>query len=142
MPVWGIVLVVIAVAIGAWAGQAITRHVYASWQSHRFDQKLVEACADLNRKCPMMVDRETRLDSTSIGPARTWHYHYTLVHFKKEQLNLAKLEGVMQPPILKAYRTSPDLVDFRSYGVTLVYEYSDVDGVYLFAITVGPGDLK
>jgi hypothetical protein len=141
-PAWEIVLLVIAVIIGAWAGQNISQHAFASWQSHRFDQKLVEACAELNRKCPMMVDSETRAESTFIGPARTWHYHYTLVHWKKGQVDLAKFQEIMRPHILDAYRTNPDMADFRTYGVTLVYEYHDADGVHLLDITVGPNDLN
>jgi hypothetical protein len=136
-----IVLTAVALIIGSAAGWYSTGYVLQNWRSESIDEKLAQACSNLSKTLPKMIDKDTRLDSVSTGADRIWHYHYTLINAHADQLDSTKFSNILKPGILEFYRTNPDLESFRDNGVTCDYEYFDVGGNHITDIEVGPNDL-
>jgi hypothetical protein len=94
-----------------------------------------------NTKCPLMVDQVTRLDSTSVDGHYSFHYHYTFVGTNITVDN-NQLQTTLRDGILNGYRTSPTSSFFRDNGVSLHYDYYDLNSNHIGSIIVGPQDLK
>ncbi|GBL36100.1 hypothetical protein EMGBS15_16950 [Filimonas sp.] len=45
------------------------------------DAELVAAAKELNKSCPMMIDKETRLESAEALPNNEFKYNYTLLNY-------------------------------------------------------------
>lgn len=103
-----------------------------------FDSQLMSAATDLNKQCPIMVDKETRLDNTIGGPGKLFVYNYTLVNYTVDQLKIPDLEAYLRPRLIQSASTNADMQSFRENAVTLVYRYSDKNNKFAFEIKVSP----
>jgi len=74
-----------------------------------FDKAMAEAASELNEICPMMVDKETRLDNAVVLPGYIFQYNYTLVNLKKSDLDIEGFTNYLRPTIVNNVRTNPDL---------------------------------
>jgi hypothetical protein len=101
---------------------------------------LRDASEETNRQCPMLVDRETRLDSTRILPGRTFQYNYTLIRTEAKAVDKQEFIERMEPAILDNVRKNPKLAWQRDNQVTMEYVYFDRTGRFLFNIRVTPKD--
>lgn len=140
-PLVGLTLsVVIALGVGAYARKAGVGF-FASRE-----KQLERAAEELNKKCPIVVDEETRLDDAIPGPGDVFTYEYTLVKIAKEG-GWLRHEGELTPlapetlrarlePVVtkKAHEKETPLRDH----VALVYRYADKHGQPLFEIRVDP----
>jgi len=137
----GLFLLVIGVPLALWAAGFVTHLVGENRELSPVDARLAQECRALNQQCPVMIDGETRGDGASMGPNRTCHYHFTLIHALSSQVDPNQLKEALRPGILEGYRSSPGLKLFRETGVTLVYEYYDANGTHITDIVVAPADL-
>jgi len=116
--------------LGLVAGHLTSRYAYNNLGCNRssFDNTLVEAANEINQHLPMMIDSETRIDSTIALPGKTFQYFYTLINYSKDQLDAEDFEKRLRPLILNSIKTNTDMENFRKNKVTLVYLYRDKDG--------------
>jgi hypothetical protein len=105
-----------------------------------FNELLEQVSKDMNRSCPMMVDRETRLDSTVVLPGRVFQYNYTLIRTDASSTDKKVFIERMEPGIFRNVRENPKLALQRENKVTMEYVYYDRNGKYLFNIRVKPED--
>jgi hypothetical protein len=105
-----------------------------------FNELLEQVSKDMNRSCPMMVDRETRLDSTVVLPGRVFQYNYTLIRTEASSTDKKAFIERMEPGIFRNVRENPKLALQRENKVTMEYVYYDRNGKYLFNIRVKPED--
>ena len=106
------------------------------------DKILIQVANKLNEQCPVMIDRETRLDNVIALPDNTFAYNYTLVNMVKDSIDLKVFEDYMHPMILNNVRTHPDLKFFRDNKVTMVYNYRDKNGVFITKISIPPKEYQ
>jgi hypothetical protein len=106
------------------------------------EKTLVKAANDMNKTCPTMVDRETRLDNTVVLPGKIFQYNYTFIHGTKDSLDFVRLQNEMEPAVLNGVKTSPDLKVYRNHNVTMAYNYVDKNGMFLFKILITPEKYK
>jgi len=71
---------VIGLAIGAIAFVLIQQLFF---KAPSFDKVMMKAASELNKTCPIMVDKETRLDNAVSLPGQIFQYNYTLVNMGK-----------------------------------------------------------
>ena len=91
----GFIVILIAAGIGKIGGKVASEAILGPPPSD-----IVAATArEINKKLPMMVGTETRLDSTTAGPGRILAYNYTLVNYSASQLDASSL-AALQPLIL------------------------------------------
>jgi len=129
--------------IGSIAGAVI--FILASWgvrqvffKQPSIDKVLMEAASEINKTLPIMVDQYTRLDNTIALPDKSLQYNYTLVELTAEEVNVDTIKKYMEPTIINTVRTSPDLKIYRENKVTMIYNYKDKNGVFVYKLSVTP----
>ena len=101
-----------------------------------FDDELVETAQQLNKKCPVMVDTETRLDSVK-AEERKFSYFYTLVNIDAtENMNDAKMYLIKNAQF--NLDTTSTMKLYRENNIDLQYSYSNKKGKRLFEFTIKP----
>lgn len=105
-----------------------------------YAQLMLSDANELNSQCPIMVDKETRLDNAQpMTKENTLRYNYTLVNreialFK----DIPKVKERMAPGIINIVKTNPDMEIYRQHKTTLEYYYKDKNGEFLFSVLVTP----
>jgi hypothetical protein len=102
------------------------------------DETLENLSAQMNRKMPVMVDRETRLDRVTAEPGQQLKYHYTLVAVRGSDVNTADFHKLLAPR-LKSQLCGSEMENFLKQGVTVSYFYRSQDGRALGGAQFGPG---
>jgi hypothetical protein len=126
----------IGTVLGLLAGLVILFTGIQSCTSPTFDKVLMQTASELNKTCPVMVDKETRLDNAVALPENVFQYNYTLINVVKDSVNIQAFEDIMKPMILNIVKTNPDLKIFRDNKVTMSYNYQDMNGVFITKISV------
>ncbi|HMC85529.1 MAG TPA: zinc-ribbon domain-containing protein [Chitinophagaceae bacterium] len=103
-----------------------------------FDKNMMKAASELNKSCPIMVDRETRLDNAVALPNNILQYNYTLVNFEKSMIDADTLKNRIEPSLINNVKTNPDLKVYRNNQATLAYNYRDKNGVFILKISITP----
>ena len=104
------------------------------------ETELKSTSQQMNRGCPVMVDKETRLDATAGGPGNMFTYSFTLVNYEVQDINVPALRETMRPHLVDMVKSNPAMTLFRSNRVTLVYKYRDKRGRPIMDIALRPQD--
>jgi hypothetical protein len=131
------VLLVGGLVIGSVVGTLAVRSL---WKPATMDETLARTAIELNKRTPMMADKEMRLDKATTAPNKTLVYHYTLVNLRAADVPKDAFAKVMRTQIIANYKTSPEMKTLRDNGVTLEYQYSDKAGAPVAAFAVSPKD--
>jgi hypothetical protein len=113
--------------------------------SNNYEKVLQKAADDLNAKCPMTIDSQTRLDNVAVLPGKVFQYYYTLTDFSKEELpeeTIAQIKQALQSSILNGIKSSTDMKTLRDNDVTFKYVYKSNDSFEVFSLTFLPKDYK
>ncbi len=94
----------------------------------------------LNKQLPKMINSETRLDKTTVGPGKRFSYFYTMVNYKGSEFDREDLKQSIGAKIRDSACTEKSLQAFFEKGLTIVYSYSGNDGAPAFEIPVNPSD--
>ena len=121
-----LVLIVLAAVIGSIIGKYIIDGTRG--KQNIFDKNLVETANQLNKNLPIMLDSETRLDSTMALPGKKFSYYFTLVNYSVDEVDIENFENIMNQNILNNLKTNSDLKEFRDNKVTMIYFYKDKNG--------------
>ena len=92
------------------------------------DDVLVKVSAQMNKKLPIAVDGETRLDSVSAVPGQHFIYHYTLVALNSADVSAESFQTVIKPQLKSRLCESAEMQNFLRNGVTISYLYKGKDG--------------
>ena len=103
-----------------------------------FDKAMMQAASELNKTCPIMVDRDTRLDNAVALPDNIFQYNYTLVNLDKSEVNIDTVKKYFEPGLINNVKTNPDLKAYRDNKVTMAYYYKDKNGEFVLKISVTP----
>lgn len=101
------------------------------------DSDLSEVANEINKTCPMNVDKFTTLLNVAALPNKTLRYNYKLTMLK-EEIQLDTVKKYLFPEILQNVKTSPDMKALRDKQVTFNYYYSDKDGNFVTQYAVEP----
>jgi hypothetical protein len=102
------------------------------------DKVLLVATSEWNKNCPFMVDNQTRMDNAIALPDHTVQYNYSLVRLDARQIDTAMFHQAMEPGVINAIKTNPQMKLFREQKVQFVYNYRDKKGIYIAKLTVTP----
>lgn len=123
------------VAVGILVAALVQQYFFAA---PSFDKKMVKVASNLNKTCPIMLDKETRLDNTVALPGHVFQYNFTLVHMTKGSVDVQALKKYIEPNALNNIKTNPDLKVFRDNKTTMNYFYRDKNGTFLLKISITP----
>jgi hypothetical protein len=130
-----ILFINIASAIGP-----VLQSLFSPVRGDTIEQQLITTAKEFNRRCPFLVDEETRADSISAGPGSELTYHFTLIKRSITELDLNKLRESIRPNILANIRTNMEMKQLKDLNVSFVYAYVDKGGRAAVEITVTPQD--
>ena len=129
----------IQTVVGLIAGIAsliLVQHFFFNAPS--YDQAMMQAASEINKSCPIMVDRETRLDNAVALPENVFQYNYTLVNMEKATMDIEGLQNNLRPTVINFVKTNPDMKINRENKTVMAYYYKDKNGEFLFKILVTP----
>lgn len=101
------------------------------------DNALLKAASEMNKKLPMMIDSETRLDTTT-GGNKTFQYNYTLVNYSAANISSQEIHNALEQKIINGVCTTKEMEAFVKKGVTVAYAYYGNDGKQITVISVAP----
>jgi hypothetical protein len=103
------------------------------------DAALENLSAHMNRKVPMLVDPETRLDRVSAESGHKLSYHYTLTSVPRS-MSATEFTRLVRPALQQRLCASSEMQAFLKHGVTISYVYRDVSGKPLGSTQFKPSD--
>lgn len=101
------------------------------------DKQLVEIASEMNRSCPMNVDKYTTLKNVVALPDKTLQYNYSLV-ISKEEIKIDTVKKYFFPSLLLNAKTNPGMKIIRDNKVTLNYHYADKNGIFVTEYLITP----
>ncbi|NOT73759.1 MAG: hypothetical protein HOP08_02440 [Cyclobacteriaceae bacterium] len=128
----GIIVGIAAFALSYFAVQQIF------FKKAGLDKALMEAASEINKACPVMIDKDTRLDNAVAMPGNIFQYNYTLINLDKSEVNVDTVKKYIEPGLINGVRTSPEMKGFRDNKVTIAYNYRDKNGVFVIKMDVTP----
>jgi hypothetical protein len=134
------IAIIIVAAAAAVGGFLAVQNFLNSFTS--IDHQLMQIASELNKTCPIYVDRETRLDNTEARQGMTLVYNYTLVNMMLEDINIPDISTRLRPQIVNHFKTSNEMKRCRDMKVTFIYKYKDKTGRFAFEIKVTPEDYR
>jgi hypothetical protein len=119
-----------------WSDQTFTAGV----NEGALEEMLKKSAEDINRTAPLMIDKDTRLDSAMFLSSHKFVYLYTLVNYSAEQISWNQFSTKISPRLTN-YACSA-MPFFMSNNVEVVYRYRSKDGSVLGDILVDPRRCK
>jgi hypothetical protein len=95
------------------------------------NQHLSEVAKEMNKKCPMPVDDNTRMDSASVYNSFMITYHYTVHNVINKEVNLKTFKASMENAMTLKYKSDPRLAVYRDNNIAIAYDYKDMAGGFL-----------
>ena len=94
----------------------------------------------MNRVLPMMVDNNTRWDSSYAGPGKSLSYNYTLVNYSAANIDGTVFAKNARGLLTKTICNEPSTAIFPQEGVLLNFNYYDKTRNLIARVKVEPAD--
>jgi hypothetical protein len=132
---------IVAGLAGGIVGFAVALAVFHARYTVSLDANLTRVADELNKKLPMMVDGQTRLDHVSVKTG-TFIYAYSLPGVNKGDFDFATRQNSLRQQIITNYQDNQGMQEFRKWNVRLDYQYNDKNGERVGEILVTPKDFQ
>lgn len=138
----GFIALVIAMAIGGQIGREVGKATFSPSKpsSHDIEAKLIEglsiAAKELNQKCPMMLDEETRIDKVTVGPGARIVYHHTLPKYKSDEIDVNLIRTYLRTEVKQKACSNVKMRESLEYGGIFVYAYYGKDAIEVAQIEI------
>ena len=129
-----IITIIFSIAIIALAGifsESVVNYIFGTSDEY-LELQLVKMSNEINKKCPFMVDSETRLDNTG-AYRKNFYYYYTLINYNIGDVDVKYLIYNVKPTLLNRIKTNPDMKFLREHKVTFIYNYRDKSGITIIS---------
>jgi uncharacterized protein YcfL len=95
------------------------------------NDNLAAVAKEINKRCPIIVDESTRMDSASVYNEFMITYYYTVHTVANKEVDLQKFKTSMETAMLQKYKTDPQLAIYRDNKIAIAYDYKDKAGDFL-----------
>ena len=100
------------------------------------EEALLKIVESFTKNLPIQVDAETRFDTCELeGKKLTFHYTISDSIF-----SVADFEEMAAPSLKSSIKDNPNIEVYREHGITLRYRYSNINGDFLYDMTLEPSD--
>lgn len=124
--------------IGFFVAFGVTTLVIKTFSKDKYE-KLVEVADKTNEQCPMMIDADTRIDSTTaVKEPLGVVYYYTVVTVDKDSIDIAQTHQFLKENSQQNLDTMKGMKPFRDENVSLRYHYRDRNGNPFIDFTILP----
>jgi flagellar basal body-associated protein FliL len=130
-----LILAVIVILVALLIGQ---RFYFAK----SFDRALAAYVENVNKKCPSMLDEDTRLDNVFVIPGNALQYNYTMVNMVKDSVDVDAFSTKMDAVMLNFVKNDDDFDALKKKLVTINYTYHDKYANILTNIKITPERYK
>jgi hypothetical protein len=132
--IWQALIFVVTFVVAFFATQ------YLMSDSSAVDKELKAVAEEMNKSCPMMIDKNTRLDNTIALKNNTLQYNYTLLQIEKgaKDVNVEDIKKYIMSKSQENLNTNPEMNYYREKNTALKYYYKDKNGKYLLDFTITP----
>src|SRR5512140_375633 len=69
------------------------------------DRDVLKFAKEMNKRCPVMIDPETRLDKVDALSDNNLQFNYTLINRYRDSIAIGNLKQYMEPLILNKIKT-------------------------------------
>jgi hypothetical protein len=105
-------------------------------------KEVLKFANEMNKTCPSMIDRETRLDKVIAFDNNNLQFNYTLINMVRDSLPISALKNYMRPLILNKIKNSEPLKKLLDNNLTWIYSYKDRRGDFIFKLTYTPEQIS
>lgn len=126
-------LAVFGAAVGGW----VIPYFVDRGSHQNIEDILNKTAASINKKAPMAIDAETRLDSAQTSN-HEFRYRYTLINHNAEDISAREIQRTTWKTLLKNLCASNDMKTFRDNDVTVMYSYFGRDGRQIATLSASP----
>lgn len=91
------------------------------------ENKILQTAKQINSQLPIMVDKETRLD-TVMATGKQFHYKYTMVNVTEKEINKKDFLRYAKSHLIKNQCGNNDIKKMLKAGVSYNYVYQDKKG--------------
>ena len=106
------------------------------------DKEMVNFMNEMNKNCPMKVDKITRLDNVMVHPDKVFQFNYTLITLVKDSVDVEKVRNYIKPITLNKIVSDTSFNFFRRNKMTFSYCYYDKNGIFIFKYEITPRDYE
>jgi len=104
-------------------------------------KELSRVAAEINEKCPQILDSETRIDGIEVKDPNTLVYKYTLVHVT-EKVDTVQFYRALWPGIISNIKVSAEMKKLREHNTIIEYFYQDKNNKPIYTFKITPADYK
>ncbi|MGH7595140.1 MAG: hypothetical protein ACREOI_02260 [bacterium] len=93
---------------------------------------------DVNKQCPMQIDKYTKLLSTMVVDRKVTYFcelDFNLLA-RTGAIGLSELKESQKKLMITNFCTNPNVDLFKQYNVSIEYQYRDLDGKHLFNLDI------
>jgi len=101
-------------------------------------KELSAVAKDVNKRTPLMIDDDTRLEKVKAKGNKVLKYQYTMVNYTGAQFDIKKFRGSFKDSLTR--HTCSKMKKLLNDGVTIVYNYKAKDGKFLTEVKVNSGN--
>lgn len=135
-----LVLTIIIATIAGTIGKQFAIKLFSKSEKNiSIESELQTISNEINKKCPIIIDSNTRLDNTG-ALGGSLYYNYTFINYTINEIDISYMEADMKPNILNNIRTNPGMRYLRDRKVTFIYSYKDRFGEHVTSFVYQPED--
>ena len=133
-----IIVSIIVIALAGIFSESVVNYIFGTSDDY-IESQLVKMSNEINKKCPFMVDSETRLDNTGTY-RKNFYYYYALINYDISEVDVKYLIYNVRPTLLNRIKTNPDMKFLREHKITFIYNYRDKSGITIISFKFTPQD--
>lgn len=131
-------ILTVGIASNRSQAQESKKIVFTEAQKKEMEDVLIENSKKINKGLPIMVDAETRLDTT-IAIGMQMHYKNTMVNLQSDQIDKESFSKNMKDTLTKNYKSDKNIMLMMRAGLVCFYNYFDKNGALIAQIRIdGP----
>jgi hypothetical protein len=123
----------LAVGFGTVVSNLLMHYYWNSVRTPELNAELIKMCSEINKNCPIVLDKFTRIDTTVAGD-RELYYMYTVMGMTDE--DAMKLKDDLKIHTTEQARSNSETKKLLDRGIILKYTYSNMQGKVLFEYNV------
>jgi hypothetical protein len=135
----GIIGLLIVIVFAGVIGKNIGKSTVNNYEQGKIDgaieETLIETSTKVNKQLPIMVDSDTRLDTT-ICYGKQIHYKYTMINISENELDKKAFQNGMESLLAKNQCNNKNMVKMLEMGVEYFYMYFDKNGILIATIHI------